>query len=202
MVKRSKVELFEQIRRAGAGPEGLSIRELSREFGVHRRTVRQALDSAVPPNRKVALRPSPVLGPWKVVIDGWLAEDQRAPRKQRHTARRIFECLADEHDAQVSETSVRRYVGSVKKTRSVALPEVCVPQTHPLGDEAEVDFGQVSFKMSGVVVEAWMFVMRLSASGKASTRSISTRPKRSSWTATSGPSPTSEACPCGSATTI
>ena len=167
MVKRSKVELFEQIRRAGAGPEGLSIRELSRRFGVHRRTVRQALDSAMPPNRKVAVRPSPVLGPWKVVIDGWLTEDQTAPKKQRHTARRIFERLCNEHDAQVSETSVRRYVASVKKKRSVALPEVCVPQTHPLGDEAEVDFGQVSFKLFGVVVEAWMFVMRLSASGKA-----------------------------------
>jgi transposase len=167
MAKRSKVELFEQIRRASAGPEGLSIRELSRHFGVHRRTVRQALDSAMPPNRKVAVRPSPVLGPWKVVIDGWLTEDRTAPKKQRHTARRIFERLADEHDAQVSETSVRRYVASVKKKQSVALPEVCVPQTHPLGDEAEVDFGQVSFKVSGVMVEAWMFVMRLSASGKA-----------------------------------
>ena len=62
---------------------------------------------------------------------------------------------------------MRRYVASVKKKQSVALPEVCVPQTHPLGHEAEVDFGQVSFKMSGVLVEAWMFVMRLSASGKA-----------------------------------
>src|SRR5271167_318180 len=167
MVKRSRVELFEQIRKAGAGAEGLSIRELSRKFGVHRRTVRQALDSAIPPNRKFAARPSPALGPWKATIDGWLTDDETAPRKQRHTARRIFERLADEHGAEVSETSVRRYVASVKKKRSVALPEVCVPQAHPLGDEAEVDFGQVSFKLSGALVEAWMFVMRLSASGKA-----------------------------------
>jgi transposase len=167
MTTRSKVELFEQIRKAGTGPDGLPVRELSRQFGVHRRTVRQALESAVPPNRRVAVRPSPALGPWKITIDGWLADDLMAPRKQRHTARRVFERLAEEHGAEVSETSVRRYVASVKKKHAVALPEVCVPQDHPLGDEAEVDFGQVSFRLFGVLVEGWMFVMRLSASGKA-----------------------------------
>jgi len=66
----------------------------------------------------------------------------------------------------VSESTVRRYVGSVKRTRSMSLPDVCVPQTHLLGDEAEVDFGQVRFFLDGTLVDAWMFVMRLSASGK------------------------------------
>jgi transposase len=167
MTQRSKVELFEEIRRAEAATEGPSIRELSRKFGVHRRTVRLALESPVPPSRRVSVRPSPALGPWKGTIDRWLAEDLMAPRKQRHTARRMFERLAEEHDAEVSETSVRRYVATVKKQRTLPLPEVCVPQSHPLGEEAEVDFGQVSFRLFGVLVEAWMFVIRLSASGKA-----------------------------------
>jgi transposase len=88
------------------------------------------------------------------------------PKKQRHTARRVFQRLVEEHDAEVSESTVRRYVGSVKKRQSLALPDVCVPQHHPLGEEAEVDFGQVSFFLDGESVEGWMFVMRLSASGK------------------------------------
>ena len=88
------------------------------------------------------------------------------PKKQRHTARRVFQRLVEEHDAEVSESSVRRYVGSVKKRQALALPDVCVPQHHPLGEEAEVDFGQVSFFLDGEPVEGWMFVMRLSASGK------------------------------------
>jgi hypothetical protein len=61
---------------------------------------------------------------------------------------------------------VRRYVGSIKRTHSLSLPDVCVPQSHHLGDEAEVDFGQVRFYLDESLVDAWMFVMRLSASGK------------------------------------
>jgi transposase len=167
MTKRSKVELFEEIRNASGELESPSIRDLSRRFGVHRRMVRQALDSPLPPARKVTPRPSPSLGPWKPTIDAWLAADELVPKKHRHTARRVFERLADEHDASVSESSVRRYVGLAKKKRSMSLADVCVPQDHPLANEAEVDFGQISFMFRGVMIEAWMFVMRLSASGKA-----------------------------------
>jgi transposase len=124
------------------------------------------MDSAMPPPRKPTQRQSPSLGPWKDTIDGWLAADESVPKKQRHTARRIFQRLVDEHDAEVSESSVRRYVGSIKKTRALSLPDVCIPQTHLLGHEAEVDFGQVRFHLDDTLVDAWMFVMRLSASGK------------------------------------
>ena len=85
MPKRSKVKLYEQIRKAHER-EGLSVRELSRRFGVHRRDVRQALTSAVPPERKRPERPATVLDRWKPTIDGWLEADRTAPRKQRHTA--------------------------------------------------------------------------------------------------------------------
>jgi transposase len=165
MAKRSKVELYEQIRKARNNDE-LSIRELSRRFGVHRRAVREALASPTPPPRKVPERPSPVLGPWLTTIDMWLAADEHAPKKQRHTARRVFQRLVDEHGAEVSETSVRRYVAQAKKRAPMLAAQVMVPQTHPLGYESEVDFGRVSFHLDGVLVDAWMYVMRLSASGK------------------------------------
>ena len=167
MTKRTKVELFEQIRKAHAGLESPSIRDLARTYGVHRRTVRQALADAVPPARKVTVRVSPSLEPWKKTIEGWIEADKEMPKKQRHTARRVFQRLVIEHGAEVSESSVRRYVAVLKTSKAVSIDKVCVPQTHPLAEEAEVDFGQFHFFLNGVMVEAWMFVMRLSASGKA-----------------------------------
>ena len=165
MKKRSKVELYEQIRKSHEHDE-LSIRALSERFGVHRRTVREALASPIPPPRKQGERPAPALGPWKPTIDKWLADDQVAPKKQRHTARRIWQRLVDEHDAQVSESTVRHYVAVAKGRRPIIPAEVMVPQTHPFGYESEVDFGSVSFYLSGELTSAWMYVMRLSASGK------------------------------------
>ena len=92
----SRVELFEAIRR-DARREDLSIRALALRHGVHRKTVRAALASAVPAPRKVPVRVSPRLGPAKPLIDAMLREDLTAPRKQRHTARRVLARLVDEH---------------------------------------------------------------------------------------------------------
>ena len=166
MSARSKVELFEQIRKTHAREE-VSIRELSRRFDVHRRTVRQAIASAIPPPRKMTPRRRPAIGSWTETIDAWLAEDEKAPRKQRHTARRVWQRLVDELDAEVSEPTVRRYVAEARRNRVRPPASVVVPQTHPLGEEAEVDFGEISFMISGVAMKGWMFVMRLSASGRA-----------------------------------
>src|SRR5256714_8545225 len=96
----SRVELFEQIRR-DCEREGLSIRELARRHGVHRRAVRQALAAALPPPRKQPeRRPAPKVGPYRPLIDQWLSADREAPRKQRHTAKRIWQRLPDRDRAQ------------------------------------------------------------------------------------------------------
>src|SRR5436190_12015561 len=114
MPKRSKVRLFEEIRKAREH-EGLSIHELSRRFSVHRRTVREALASAMPPQRKRPVRSAPVMDRWKSTIDEWLESDRSVPRKQRHTARRIWQRLMEEREAQVGESTVRRYVAEVRR---------------------------------------------------------------------------------------
>jgi hypothetical protein len=87
------------------------------------------------------------LEPVKVLIDAMLSEDLQAPRKQRHTVRRIFARLADEHGfSGASYSTVRDYV-RVRRAEIEAGagrgPEVFVPQEHAPGAEAEVDFGDV-----------------------------------------------------------
>jgi hypothetical protein len=163
---RSKVELFEQIRKTHER-EGLSVRALAERFGTHRRSVRQALLSAVPPPRRPRpARVCPVLDPWKPLINTWLEADKDAPKKQRHTATRVYQRLREEHGAEVGESTVRRYVAARKRERGLPVREVMVPQHHRLGAEAEVDFGRVHFYLGELLVIGWMFVMRLSASGK------------------------------------
>ena len=160
------MELFEHIRR-DKREGGASIRGLARRHRVHRRTVRQALRSALPPPRKPASPSAPRLGAHRATIREWLVADLSAPRKQRHTARRIWQRLVDERGASVAESTVRAYVGRVRRELESGRAVVTIPQLHPPGEEAEVDFGGVSVWLDGVLTELSMFVMRLSHSGRA-----------------------------------
>ena len=166
----SRVELFARIRR-DARVEGLSIRELARRYGVGRPTVRQALAQAEPPARKLRVRSAPRLDVFKAAIDEMLRQDLDGPRKQRHTARRIFARLAEEHGAtQLSYSTVRDYVRRRRPEINIEagrLPEVFIPQEHAPGAEAEVDFGEVWVVLAGVKTKCHMFAFRLSHSGKA-----------------------------------
>ena len=160
------MELFEHIRR-DKREGGASIRGLARRHRVHRRTVRQALRSALPPPRKPASPSAPRLGAHRATIREWLGADLSAPRKQRHTARRIWQRLVDERGATVAESTVRAYAGRVRRELESGRVTVTIPQLHPPGEEAEVDFGGVSVWLDGVLTELSMFVMRLSHSGRA-----------------------------------
>ena len=160
------MEMYERIRREHR--EGASIRSLADRYGVHRRTVREAIASATPLSRKVADRTSPALGPWKATIRGWLEADvaDRVPRKQRHTARRVWQRLVEEHDAQVSESAVRGFVAQVKAELSNVAGDVTVGQEHAPGADAEVDFGEFRARIAGQLLVLQLFVMRLSSSGR------------------------------------
>jgi transposase len=165
-----RVELFARIRR-DARVRGLSIRALARAHNVSRRTVRQALAAAEPPERRIPARRAPKLGPLKGAIDAMLLADLDAPRKQRHTAQRVFDRLVDEHHAIISYSSVRQYVkarrASIAAESGNAPVEAFVPQEHAPAAEAEVDFGDVWVDLDGVRTRCYMFAFRLSHSGKS-----------------------------------
>jgi len=167
---RVRMELFAKIRR-DARVEGMSIRGLAKRHQVGRDTVRQALSDPVPPARKKPVRSSPKLDPFKPAIDAMLTGDTSAPRKQRHTARRVMARLVEEHGAEeLSYSTVRDYV-RVRRAQidleAGRRVEVFVPQEHDPGAEAEVDFGELWVVLNGVKTKCHMFVFRLSHSGKA-----------------------------------
>jgi transposase len=176
---RSRVELFAAIRR-DARVDGLSIRELAVKHHVHRRTVRQALGSAIPPPRKTPTRRSPRLESFKTLIDEMLRSDLDAPRKQRHTARRVLGRLVDEHGAlELSYSTVRDYVAKrrpeILAESGRAVSEAFVPQTHLPGAEAEVDFADLWVVLRGLKTKVFLFTLRLSFSGKAVHRVFATQ---------------------------
>jgi transposase len=171
MQPRSKVDLFAAIRR-DARVEKLSVRELARRHGVHRRLVREALASAWPGPRKALPPRASVLDPYKGIVDAMLRADLDAPRKQRHTAKRVFDRLAAEHGMRdVSYGRVRDYVARRRPEIWVeegrGPPAVFIPQSHKPGQEAEVDFGDVWIMLAGVFTKCYLFTFRLSFSGKA-----------------------------------
>jgi transposase len=159
------VEQFEQIRR-DREREGLSIRALAARHGVHRRAVRQALASPVPPAKRAPVsRPAPKLGEYRAIIDAWLIADREAPRKQRHTSKRIHQRLVDEHGADVAEVTVRQYVRARKRQLGWPVADVFVPQHHEPGAGAEVDWGEAEVDRAGERFTVHLFVMRASFSG-------------------------------------
>jgi transposase len=140
-----RVEIYGRVRRAVL-VDGRSQRAVAREFGLARVTVQKMLRYAVPPGyqRQQPVR-RPKLGPWVGVIDAILEEDKSTPPKQRHTAKRIFERLRQEHGFAGGYTIVKDYVHTAK----LRSREMFVPLMHPPG-EAQADFGEAWVVMAGV----------------------------------------------------
>ena len=115
---RAKVELFEKIRREYEESVG-TIQGVARKLGVHRRMVRDAIRNAIPAQRKrIEREPIRLVREVVLFIHSVLEQDQQAPRKQRHTAQRVFERVREEMPQhRVSGPSVRRAVQEWKQQR-------------------------------------------------------------------------------------
>ena len=151
-----RVDVYLRVRRA-VMVEGMSLREVARVFGLHRDTVRKMLAYSVPPGYRRQNPPrKPKLSPYTGVIDRVLEDDLRRPRKQRHTAKRIFERLRDEYGFDGGYTTVKDYVReSRRQTR-----EMFVPLSHAPG-HAQCDFGEALVVIGGAERKAHCFVIDL-----------------------------------------
>jgi len=144
------------------GRDGWSIRETARRTGWSRQAIRKALAApAAPPRYELsAARPSPVMDPYLPFVRQWLADDESAPRKQRHTARRIYDRLVAEHGFPGAEVTVRQAVARLRGARR----EIYVPLEAPWGQIAQADFGGAVVTLAGVRTEVALFCLRAKAS--------------------------------------
>jgi len=139
--------------------EKLSLHEISRKTGIHRQTIRKILELGAPPGYQRKKQPHrPVLGPYVGVIDTILRQDQLpgVPRKQRHTAKRIFDRLQEEYGYPGGYTQVKGYVCQAK----LRMKEAYVPLAHKPG-EAQVDWGEAFLFNCGQRRKVYLFVMTL-----------------------------------------
>jgi transposase len=132
------VDDFAQIRQARR--DGLSIRQLAKQFRHSIRTIIKVLGQAEPkPYTLAKPRPAPVFGNFQAIVDEILAQDRSAPPKQRHTAAQIFRRLVTEHGYTGSYDPVRRYAQRHRRERR----ETFIPLEHPPGHRLEADFGHI-----------------------------------------------------------
>ena len=164
---RAKVELFEEIRREYEFGIG-TIAGVAKKLKVHRRMVREAIGSALPVPRKKTERPRWKLAGAVAFVDGILELDRKAPRKQRHTAHRIWERMrAEMPECSVCERTVRQYVQERKTALGLVVNEVFVPQSYDWGVEAQVDWYEAVADLAGERTKLQVFSMRSMASGAA-----------------------------------
>lgn len=149
------MELWSEVRRRVLTGE-LSKRAACREYGIHWQTLTKMLQHAEPPGYRLQTKRPSKLDPFLPIIHEILLSDRKVHRKQRHTSRRIFERLRDEHDYDGGWTLVKDAVRAWRQQHQ----EVFLPLSHPPG-EAQVDFGFADVWLDGELTKVALFVMTL-----------------------------------------
>ena len=130
--------------------------------------VRQAIASAVPAAHHYPQRSRPKLATVTAFIDGILEKDRGAPRKQRHTARRIHRRIVREvPEAAVAESTVREYVRERRRQMGLLVQDTFVPRSYDWGHEAQVDWYEAWVDLAGERTRVQVFAIRAMASGAA-----------------------------------
>ena len=146
---------------------GKNISELARQTGHSRNTIKKALRGEAWGYSEREHQEFPVLGPYRSLIEQWLKKDKEQPKKQRHTARRVYNRLRNEQGSQGSESNVRRYVRMVQMELGLGLADqvfiACEPE---VGQAGEVDWGTATAVLGGERVRLKFFCMRSKYSGK------------------------------------
>jgi len=145
---------------------GKKIREIVRDTGHSRNTVRKALSEEHCGYSTRKDQPYPVLGPYRDIIDRWLNGDKDKPKKQRHTAKRIYSRLCYEHGFEGSDRTVRKYVHDARRLLGLDSSLVFIPLDPEPGFEAEVDWGTSYAVLADEHVKLKMFCMRSKGNGK------------------------------------
>ena len=142
--------------------EGQSQRRVAREMGLSRNTVKKYMEVSEPRRVEADPWPKPALDRVKPRMDQLLEEwSGRTTAKQRLTGTRLHRELVQE-GYQVGVTLVRDYLREVKRRKA----EVFIPLVHRPGDEAQVDFFEVTVEEDRTRRKAWQFLMRLMYSGR------------------------------------
>lgn len=149
------MELWTEVRQRVLKGE-MSKRAACRMYGIHWQTLEKMLEHSEPPGYRLTVKRSSKLEPFLPIIEDILTTDRQVHKKQRHTAKRIFERLRDEHGYDGGETIVKNAVRAWKQENR----EVFLPLSHPPG-EAQVDFGFADVWLDGVLTKVALFVMTL-----------------------------------------
>lgn len=156
--------------------EGQSIREVARQTGRSRNTITKMLENSdVPAYTLTEGKEAPVLGPFKELVDRWVAEDEKKPKKKRRTARRMYDLLREApYGYSGAESTLRRYVGQARRK---ARHKVYVMLDYQPGEVAQLDFGEAEVLIDGRLVVAQLFLMWLGYSGATFMKAYPAQPQ-------------------------
>jgi len=135
------------------------IEEICKSVEHNYRTIVKYIEApGTPKYTRIVEYPLKKMETYRAAVDSWLEEDKKRPRKQRHTAARVYKRLKDEFNADISERSVRAYVSKKKKIMAIEKQEAYLRLKH-YPAEAQADFGEVEIDYKGNPIKAYYFVL-------------------------------------------